>query len=78
MGQLAAADRFTDVFGHGHGAFFAGAGEDDGELFAPVAGDQVSGAEDDVERSFGDLLEAAVAADVAVGVVVALEVIGRR
>ncbi len=76
VGQAAVADGDTDVFGDCAGSVFVGAGQDDGEFFSAVAGDQVAGAEDDIECGFGDLFEAAVAADVAVGVVVALEVVG--
>ena len=74
--QAAVANGLADVFGDSPGAVFVGSGQHDGELFSAVAGNQIAGAENDIERGLGDLLETAIAPDVSVGVVVSLEVVG--
>jgi len=73
--QIPVPDGLTNFFGDSACASFVGGRQDDGKLFAAVACDEVGGAKDDIEGGFRNLFEATVPADVAVGVVISLEVV---
>src|SRR5450830_1438970 len=64
----------ADALGHDGGALERLVGQDHGKLFAPVAGHQVVGPHF-AGHGVGDAFEAFVAAQVAVGVVVGLEIV---
>src|SRR3974390_2960452 len=73
MCQVAMAKSSADLIRNEGRALLIGVGKDDGELFAAEAGHQVAGAGDYVHCRLCDLLEAAVSAQMTIGVVVELE-----